>query len=209
MSISVLPQFGRRANEAQPAIAVAAAAAADIAIDAGPSAQAINEIRSLCLSRLEPAAVAGMPAERLTGDVERLISEIATPNGASSSMRASNARSPTELVHDMLGLGPLEPLLDDETITDIMVNGPDRDLRRTPRQDGAVDRPVPRHAAPRQHLPAHRRRGRPADRRIEPDGGRPAEGRLARQHRVPAAGAGRPLHLDPQVRQASRSTSPS
>jgi pilus assembly protein CpaF len=26
----------------------------------------------------------------------------------------------------MLGLGPLEPLLDDETITDIMVNGPDR-----------------------------------------------------------------------------------
>jgi len=28
------------------------------------------------------------------------------------------------LVDDMLGLGPLEPLIADETITDIMVNGP-------------------------------------------------------------------------------------
>jgi len=26
----------------------------------------------------------------------------------------------------MLGLGPLEPLLEDESITDIMVNGPNR-----------------------------------------------------------------------------------
>ena len=31
-----------------------------------------------------------------------------------------------DLVDDMVGLGPLEPLLEDETITDIMVNGPDR-----------------------------------------------------------------------------------
>ena len=30
------------------------------------------------------------------------------------------------LLDDMLGLGPLEPLLDDEQITDIMVNGPDQ-----------------------------------------------------------------------------------
>jgi pilus assembly protein CpaF len=31
-----------------------------------------------------------------------------------------------ELVDDMLGLGPLEPLLADDSITDIMVNGPER-----------------------------------------------------------------------------------
>jgi pilus assembly protein CpaF len=30
----------------------------------------------------------------------------------------------TQIIDDMLGLGPLEPLLRDETITDIMVNGP-------------------------------------------------------------------------------------
>ena len=27
------------------------------------------------------------------------------------------------LIADMLGLGPLEPLIEDETVTDIMVNG--------------------------------------------------------------------------------------
>jgi len=31
-----------------------------------------------------------------------------------------------QIVDDMLGLGPLEPLLQDETITDIMVNGPNQ-----------------------------------------------------------------------------------
>ena len=41
-------------------------------------------------------------------------------------MAASSARWPRELVNDMLGLGPLEPLLEDDAITDIMVNGPDR-----------------------------------------------------------------------------------
>ena len=66
---------------------------------------------------------------------------------------------------------------------------------------------TPQHLA--EHLPAHRLRGRPAHRRIQPDGGRAAAGRLARQHRVPAAGARRSLCLDPQVRQARRSTSPS
>lgn len=32
----------------------------------------------------------------------------------------------TQIVDDMIGLGPLEPLLKDELITDIMVNGPDQ-----------------------------------------------------------------------------------
>src|SRR5207244_5090618 len=30
----------------------------------------------------------------------------------------------TELTDDMIGLGPLEPLLDDDDVTDILVNGP-------------------------------------------------------------------------------------
>jgi pilus assembly protein CpaF len=32
----------------------------------------------------------------------------------------------TQIVDDMIGLGPLEPLLKDEAVTDIMVNGPDQ-----------------------------------------------------------------------------------
>src|ERR1700733_313439 len=121
MSASVLPQFGRRTGEQQPMIV----AVPDVSTEAGPPAEAINEIRSLCLSRLEPAAVAGMSSERLAGDMERLISEIATQNRIQLNAREQRGLA-TELVHDIVGLGPLEPLLADDTISDIMVNGPDR-----------------------------------------------------------------------------------
>ena len=36
--------------------------------------EAIIELRNVCLGRLDPAAVAAMPEDRLTADVERLIS---------------------------------------------------------------------------------------------------------------------------------------
>jgi pilus assembly protein CpaF len=121
MSVSVLPQFGKRTSDPQSLIA----AAPDISTEAGPPAEAINEIRSLCLSRLEPGAVAGMSPERLASDMERMISEIATQNRIQLNAREQRGLA-TELVHDIIGLGPLEPLLADDTISDIMVNGPER-----------------------------------------------------------------------------------
>ena len=40
--------------------------------------------------------------------------------------RALRGRFIEELMHDIVGLGPLEPLLADPDITEIMVNGPDK-----------------------------------------------------------------------------------
>jgi pilus assembly protein CpaF len=121
MSVSVLPQFGKRTSDQPPMLVVAP----DHGSEGGPPAEAINEIRSLCLSRLEPGAVAGMSPERLAGDMERMISEIATQNRIQLNAREQRGLA-TELVHDIVGLGPLEPLLADDTISDIMVNGPNR-----------------------------------------------------------------------------------
>ncbi|MGE0418161.1 MAG: CpaF family protein [Acetobacteraceae bacterium] len=87
--------------------------------------EAIVELRTACLARLDPNVVAAMPAERLTSDVERLISEIGNERRVQMNAREQRALA-AELVHDILGLGPLEPLLEDETISDIMVNGPDK-----------------------------------------------------------------------------------
>jgi len=92
---------------------------------AGAPAGAITELRELCLARLDPAAVANLPPERLGAEVEKLISEIATDRRLELNGREQRNIA-SELVHDMLGLGPLEPLLKDDAITDIMVNGPDR-----------------------------------------------------------------------------------
>jgi pilus assembly protein CpaF len=87
---------------------------------------AINsELRNLCLARLDMAAVAGLSPDRLTAEIEQLIATIATEKRVQVNAREQRALA-GELVNDMLGLGPLEPLLEDETITDIMVNGPDK-----------------------------------------------------------------------------------
>jgi len=91
----------------------------------GLPAEAIAELRAVCLARLEPTAVANMPPERLASDVERLISEIATERRIQLNGREQRGLA-TELVDDILGLGPLEQLLEDDTINDIMVNGPER-----------------------------------------------------------------------------------
>ena len=114
---------------------------------------------------------------------------------------ASSGRMAGELVNDMLGLGPLEPLLEDDSIADIMVNGPNRVFIERGGKDRPVRRAVPRHGPSRRHLPADRIGGRPPGGRIEPNGRCTAAGRFARQHRLPATRARRPLPVDPQVRQ--------
>ena len=95
-----------------------------VALPKAPSS-AIIALRTLCLTRLEPAAIAGMPSDQLIDDIERLISEIATERRMSLNAREQRELA-QDLVNDITGLGPLEPLLADDTINDIMVNGPQR-----------------------------------------------------------------------------------
>ncbi len=81
------------------------------------------ELRTMCLAQLDPNAIANTPPEVLIPEVERLISEIADQRRINLNGREQRQLA-TDIVDDMLGLGPLEPLLEDETINDIMVNGP-------------------------------------------------------------------------------------
>ncbi len=144
------PVFGRRRNEAAlaqllvpeaplsaaplPAVAArsAANAAAEAAVLSAAAAVAaavttradIVELRALCLTRMDATAVASLAPERLLIEVERLVSDLATERRVQLNGREQRSLA-TELVDDMLGLGPLEPLLLDDTINDIMVNGPE------------------------------------------------------------------------------------
>jgi len=96
-------------------------------MDAGSpiTEEIVTELRNACLARLDPNVVAAMPAERLIMDVERLVSEIATERRYQLNAREQHILA-NELVHDITGLGPLEALLEDDSIADIMVNGPHR-----------------------------------------------------------------------------------
>jgi Flp pilus assembly protein, ATPase CpaF len=41
-------------------------------------------------------------------------------------MRSERAQVISEVLDDVLGLGPITPLLEDDSVTEIMVNGPDK-----------------------------------------------------------------------------------
>jgi pilus assembly protein CpaF len=86
---------------------------------------AIVELRTLCLGEMDPTSLAKLTPEELTQEVERTLAEIATQKRIQLNGREQRALA-RELVNDMLGLGPLEPLLQDDLITDIMVNGPEK-----------------------------------------------------------------------------------
>jgi len=81
------------------------------------------QIQPLVLEHMDVAAAAEMPRAafeaQLTGWVKELLTE------TKIQLNFAEQRELVEsLIADMLGLGPLEPLLADETVTDIMVNGP-------------------------------------------------------------------------------------
>ena len=106
-----------------------------------------------------------------------------------------------DICNDVLGYGPLEPLLARDDIADIMVNGAGQDLHRGPRQDPADQHPLPRQPAADEHLPADRQPGRPPRRRILADLRRAPARRLARQRDRAAARDRRPDAHDPQVQE--------
>jgi pilus assembly protein CpaF len=84
-----------------------------------------DQIQALVVERIDLAAAVKL--ER--GELGRQIAQIAQEVLAEQKIRLNQReqRDLTELLlDDMLGLGPLEPLLADETITDIMVNGPNQ-----------------------------------------------------------------------------------
>ena len=81
-----------------------------------------SRVHQLLLGRLDLEAMEGMSAERLREElsvmVERLLAEENVIVNALE--RRTLVR---DIQHEMLGLGPLEPLLADPTISDILVNG--------------------------------------------------------------------------------------
>ena len=121
------PAFGRRRadGELEPELPAPPVEVAPVEPAKPLRAAPMTELRTLCLTRLDPAIVANTPPDRLEAEVERLIAEIATERRLQLNGREQRELA-AELVNDMLGLGPLEPLLEDESVTDIMVNGPER-----------------------------------------------------------------------------------
>ncbi len=64
-------------------------------------------------------------AARLRADIKRAVEKLISEEGDKQLDRTSRGRLIEEIISETLGLGPLEELLSDEAITEIMVNGLD------------------------------------------------------------------------------------
>lgn len=82
-----------------------------------------NRIQSALLERIDASAAAKLPRDELQRQIAELIAEIVAEERLSVTSREQQQLTIT-LVDDMIGLGPLEPLLADEGINDILINGP-------------------------------------------------------------------------------------
>jgi len=84
---------------------------------------AVDKIRPTLTDQIDVAAAAKMPRAELARQIAGLVGDILRDRQIQ--LNTIEQRDlVTILVNDMLGLGPLESLLGDERITDILVNGP-------------------------------------------------------------------------------------
>ncbi len=85
--------------------------------------KAKQTIQPLVMDRLDVSAASQLPRDELSHQLRDIVKEILDEEKLR--LNSPEQVSLVELLlDDMLGLGPLEPLLADESITDIMVNGP-------------------------------------------------------------------------------------
>lgn len=84
----------------------------------------LHDLREQVLARVDPTAVGGLDANQLSALIEDLIARIADERLIPLN-RFDQVNLALAIVDDILGLGPLEPLVSDPTISDILINGPD------------------------------------------------------------------------------------
>jgi pilus assembly protein CpaF len=77
------------------------------------------------MERIDLIAANQMAPERLRSEVEQFISDFAEEKNIQINSREQKQIA-SSLVDDMIGLGPLEEILHDEGVTDILVNGPNK-----------------------------------------------------------------------------------
>ncbi len=83
----------------------------------------LTRIQAVLYERVDAAAATKLPREELNRQIAELIGEIVAEQRVSLGNREQELIVAT-IIDDMIGLGPLEPLLADDGVTDIMVNGP-------------------------------------------------------------------------------------
>ena len=111
-----------RKNEAENGTA-AEAPPRRTAAGSHPYQELKSTIHRRLIDRLDLSTVADLTPEQLSGIIKTVVENMIAQEGIPLS-RPERDRLVVEIQNETMGLGPLEPLLSDTEISDIMVNGP-------------------------------------------------------------------------------------
>lgn len=100
---------------------------ADVAVvqESMVRSELFKRIRNGVFGSMNASAAVGRSREQMRPAVEALVKDVADRENLNVTS-AEQTQIVGELLNDMFGLGPIEPLLADETISDVLVNGPDQ-----------------------------------------------------------------------------------
>jgi pilus assembly protein CpaF len=119
--------FGRHLTEARhPSFVLVGDEQAEISSplsDLASLSELKDRIRTVLLTRIDPTVAGRIPRAALRVEIAKLVNEIATEERVQLN-KLEEMTLAADLSDDMVGLGPLEPFLDDDDITDILANGP-------------------------------------------------------------------------------------
>ncbi|WP_050454314.1 CpaF family protein [Candidatus Burkholderia verschuerenii] len=139
-----MKSFGTKANAPEPAVEATAPAAsasapmpepswtmAEARRAAPPSSEPMvrsavfRAVRTGVFASMNASAAVGKTRDQMRGTVEQMVATVAEREYLNVTMAVQKLMV-EELLNDMFGLGPIEPLLADESVTDVLVNGPDQ-----------------------------------------------------------------------------------
>ncbi len=155
-------------------------------------------IHQVLLGRIDLEAMESLSPENLKEELRQMVERLLVEENLI--LNAGERRNLVrDIQYEMLGLGPLEPLLADPTVSDILVNTHKQVyVERRGRLETDRHHFRRRRASDEDHRQDRFAR-RPPRRRVQPDGRRAPARRLARQRDHPAAGARRPDPVDPPL----------
>ena len=82
------------------------------------------QIHRQLIERINLAMLEKLPRERIATEISQVVGDLLEQDRAALN-RAERETLVVDVLDELLGLGPLEPLLKDESVTDILVNGHD------------------------------------------------------------------------------------
>ncbi|MEQ9350438.1 MAG: ATPase, T2SS/T4P/T4SS family, partial [Alphaproteobacteria bacterium] len=85
--------------------------------------QAKRQIQPVLINRIDVGTALTLDRTELRSQIHEVVGELLVERRIQLN-KAEQGQLVASLMNDLLGLGPLEPLLADDSITDIMVNGP-------------------------------------------------------------------------------------